>query len=459
MSEGLEFGAGLPPWVLYPVTLLLIPFFAYQFWRVNSIIAVFACFALAFRFIASAHHEVTYGQSPLGLSWNALSSAGIFVLGLALIKSRYLLMKQMLPCYFLISVVIASGLANREIPNIIDVSVKFGYLVIMAISVYEGLGAIGFQRMTRFLLISFITPLLLQVLSIVLGVAKATEADGSVSYIGGYNHEAAFSVVLALGLFLAAFAISFALWKRLAILATFIGGIFIANYRTCMLAFFPMMVTLFNVDIVSRFSPRQRIIIAIAMAGLSFAAVGGIAFTMQERFQDIPVLVERFDDLFKPQAEYTYEERKLLSGRPFIWAGYIDEYLEGGWLTYILGYGPDAWIGVRPAYAHNTLVSALYEYGVVGVIAFCALWITMFWAALQAPPGARGKLVSAHIGFFLLNMATMPHWMLEGDILYGVICGYTLFLMHGSQEAPPTAVQPMARPRVLRPRPNMLRAD
>jgi hypothetical protein len=26
-------------------------------------------------------------------------------------------------------------------------------------------------------------------------------------------------------------------------------------------------------------------------------------------------------------------------------------------------------------------------------------------------------------------MATMPHWMLEGDILYGVLCGYTLYML------------------------------
>ena len=458
MAEGIEFGRNLPGWLLYPVTLALVGFLAYQFWRVNSLIAVFACFALSFRFLSAAHHQITYDRFGFGLSLNALLSVGIFALGLALIRGRYLLMKQMLPCYLLIAVVVVSGLANHEIPKIIDVSIKFGYIVIMALSVYEGLSAIGFQRMTRFLLIAFVTPVLLQAFSVVLGVAKSTESDGNASYIGGYNHEAAFSIVLAIGLFLAAFATSIGLWKRLAILAAFIGGIFVANYRTCILAFAPMMVTLFNIDIVSRFAPRQRIIIAMAAGAVSLAAVAGIGLTMQERFQDIPLLAERFDDLFKPQAEYTYEDRKLLSGRPFIWAGYIDEYLAGDWKTYILGYGPDSWIGVRSAYAHNTLVSALYEYGIIGVVAFCLLWGTMFWAALQAPPGERGKLIAAHFGFFLLNMATMPHWLVEGDILYGVICGYTLFLMRGSAESQPVP-NATAHPQLLRARPNMLKAD
>jgi hypothetical protein len=26
-------------------------------------------------------------------------------------------------------------------------------------------------------------------------------------------------------------------------------------------------------------------------------------------------------------------------------------------------------------------------------------------------------------------MATMPMWMIEGNILYGLICGYTLYLL------------------------------
>ena len=37
----------------------------------------------------------------------------------------------------------------------------------------------------------------------------------------------------------------------------------------------------------------------------------------------------------------------------------------------------------------------------------------------------RGQLVCTHIGFILLNMATMPFWQIEGLILYALLCGYT----------------------------------
>ena len=139
MTDGMDFGATLPAWLLYPTTLLVVLVLAYRLWKVPSVVAAFACFALAFRYLASAHHTFTFSASPIGLSWNALGSSSVFLLGLLLIRSRHLLIKQLIPCYFLIAIVVVSGLANHTIPKIVDVGVKYGYLVIMMISVYEGL--------------------------------------------------------------------------------------------------------------------------------------------------------------------------------------------------------------------------------------------------------------------------------------------------------------------------------
>ncbi|WP_374651101.1 O-antigen ligase family protein [Dongia sp.] len=469
MTEGVVFGATLPPWLLYPATLLIVLSLALRLWRVPSAIAAFTCFALAFRYLAAAHHTFTYSPSPIGLSWNALGSSAVFLLGLLLIRSRHLLLKQLIPCYFLIAIVILSGLANHTIPKIIDVGVKFGYLVIMTIGVYEGLLALGEKRMTNLLLWAFAAPIGFQALSIAFHVVKASEGDGSVSYIGGYNHEAAFSIILATGLLIACFATGIALWRRSLLLFVFMAAIVLANYRTAILAFAPLIVTQFNLDIVSRFSPRQRSIIAVALLGLSVLGVLSAAWMFRERFQDIVTTFESIDKLIKPQSEYTMAEKQLLSARPFIWSAYIEAYIDGSLRNHLLGYGPDSWIGVMTVYAHNTLISALYEYGLLGVTAFVVLWATMLYASLWAPAGVRGKLIAGHLSFLLLNMATMPHWMLEGDILYGVLCGYTIYMLRrtaderkpmkmptGAVNAPfagglVTEVAPKPRPNMLKP--------
>jgi hypothetical protein len=363
-----------------------------------------------------------------------------------------------------------SGIGNHTIPRVIDVGVKFGYLLVITISVYEGLIELGQRRMTNLMLWAFITPLLLQALSIVFRVVKASEADGSLSYIGGYGHEAAFSVVLATGLFIACFATGLKIWSRLTFVLVFMGAIIAANYRTAILAFAPLIVTQFNIDLIGRFSPKQRSIIAVGFLIVSAIAVVGIGWVFRERFLDIVTVVESFDELIKPQAEYTQDQKQLMSARPYIWAGYIEAYVNGSTLNHVLGYGPDSWIGVMNVYAHNTLVSALYEYGVFGIVAFCYLWATMLYAAMRTPRGVRGKLVAAHLSFLLLNMATMPHWMLEGDIFYGVICGYTLFMLlrppsetgaglPAERQPGERKPGPAKRPHMLKPRPNILRAD
>ena len=33
-------------------------------------------------------------------------------------------------------------------------------------------------------------------------------------------------------------------------------------------------------------------------------------------------------------------------------------------------------------------------------------------------------------------MATMPHWTIEGNLLYGIICGYTFYLLLGPATKP-----------------------
>jgi hypothetical protein len=69
------------------------------------------------------------------------------------------------------------------------------------------------------------------------------------------------------------------------------------------------------------------------------------------------------------------------------------------------------------------------------VVALLYLWSSMLIAALKVRRGPRALLVAAHLSFIILNMATMPHWMIEGDILYGFIVGYTLYFLYRPQTA------------------------
>jgi O-antigen ligase len=122
-------------------------------------------------------------------------------------------------------------------------------------------------------------------------------------------------------------------------------------------------------------------------------------------------------------------EQKLLSGRLYIWNRYLETYAAGDDPRLLLGFGPDAWVETFGVYAHNTIVSYLYELGFAGAFLLVLVWIGMLWRAGQIRDWPlRGQLLSAHVGFVFLNMATMPFWQIEGLILYGVLCGYTICL-------------------------------
>ena len=133
-----------------------------------------------------------------------------------------------------------------------------------------------------------------------------------------------------------------------------------------------------------------------------------------------------------------------MSGRPLIWSSYIYAWADGTPLQHLFGLGPESWEGVFKVYPHNTLVATLYELGWFGVAAMIALWTVMFAAAASAR-GDRFLLIAAHFAFFLLNMATMPFWQVEGLAFYGLLCGYTV---HAARAAARRGAAPARRDRL-----------
>ena len=75
-----------------------------------------------------------------------------------------------------------------------------------------------------------------------------------------------------------------------------------------------------------------------------------------------------------------------------------------------------------PNYAHNTLISFLYEMGVVGVDRrSCCCGARCSGSPGQRDERSRDLLLGGHLSFLVLNLATMAHWQVEGNILYGLL--------------------------------------
>src|SRR3546814_17388725 len=75
--------------------------------------------------------------------------------------------------------------------------------------------------------------------------------------------------------------------------------------------------------------------------------------------------------------------------------------------------------------------------------------------ALKARRHERLTLSAGHWIFFILNLATMPFWQVEGLALYGLLCGYTLFSARvaalSRRGAGSGSIRPASRNRYARP--------
>ena len=382
---------------------------------------IFACW---FRYMLSAFHEYTYKEVASGLSFIALGSIFLITLGFLILDKRRLFTWAFFPVVIVCLLMAVSGFVNQYPKGVVEPIVRWIFFVIISVAFWQAIDTGGARAITRLLWV-FAGPILFQIELIVLGVAKAGELDGSVSYIGGYYHEQPFSLILASCFFLACFATQIRRWVKVALSIASLVGIALANYRTTILGMGPLAAVQLFTGIPAAVRPAQRGFVRMALLILGVGGLMTVAAVDSQRFADLGAVASRGTSIIKPPDTFTRDDRLVLNGRLYIWSWYIAEYEKGTPAQKIVGFGPDSWSSVFPRYAHNTLVSYLYELGVLGVAAILLLWGVMVAIALRVRRGLRAKVLAAHASFFLLNMATMPHWQVEGNILYSLICGYT----------------------------------
>lgn len=419
-------GPPLPEWFLFPSTAIFSLIVFYVAAKTKGRAARFLILACWFRYTLSSLQEYTYRPAFGTLSFIAVGSIVTIVTGLLVLeKRRFFKGALALPIAAVCGSIVLSGIVNQMPGAIMEPVLRFMFFAVICVAVWQALENKGAVILRR-LLVVFIAPIADQVASVALGVVKSGEIDGSISYIGGFFHEQIFSLVMATCFLVTILASRIGRFQRLALCTISLAGIYLANYRTTIVAMVPLTMVAIFMGFPRTFRTKQRalVVIVVVTIGLGVMAFGTTA--AQERFSDLDVVATQGTHLIKPPEQFRSAERRVLSARPYIWSWYIYAYAKAPKTQRIVGLGPDAWVGQFDEYAHNTLISFLYEMGLIGAAAILFLWLMMFRLALAAEPHLRPLLLSAHLSFFLLNMATMPFSQLEGDILYGMLCGYTL---------------------------------
>lgn len=383
--------------------------------------------AIWLRYILSVFHVVTYREFAGGLSLIAIASILMTGFGLLVVDKRYLLMKAFLPVYALILIALLSAQLNSGVLTALDTVVKYLFFCTLLIATYQALRDNEPGELFRRLTAAFLPLLVFQMLSVATGLVKASELDGSRSYIGGYNHEATFSVALVTFFIAASFASGLGRWLKAALLTLIFAGIALANYRTSIIALLPFAAFYVISRAAGRFRPRQRLLLVAGGILIAFMVLAIITAVTGERFGDLATFLTDPGAYIKPQPEFTLEERRLLSGRAYVWSGYIYTWLDSTQMQHLFGFGPDSWSDWFRVYPHNTVIATLFELGLAGVAVLLWWWLSMFVVASRSSPSVRSDLVVAIFTFILLNLATMALWQVEGLILFALICGYAIF--------------------------------
>ena len=111
-----------------------------------------------------------------------------------------------------------------------------------------------------------------------------------------------------------------------------------------------------------------------------------------------------------------------------IWNQYITTWSEGTLTEKLLGYGPGSWQDYFTLYAHNTFVSALFEWGVVGLAILLFVFFTVLLRLLKISLHPNGYTAFSILsGFIVLNLATMPLWQIEGMLLFSVLIAVSIY--------------------------------
>lgn len=413
--------------ILAPATVLLLIMVIVAGSRIQSLPGRFVIAALWARYVFGAYHVYMFRPIAAGLSGNALASIAIAGIGLLIIHKRHLLLAALMPVYLLIALVFVSGALNHDPAGSIGVAVKYVYFGVLLVATFEALRLDEDGKFVPLLLVAFAPLLLFQWLSLGLNLPKGSEDRSGLVWIGGYNHEAAFSMGLSAAFIAGCLAYRLHPLLRFGFLAVALAGIVLAGYRTAIFAMAPLALATFWAALPQYVKSEQRKPVAVVTLVLALAGGAAAVILFHDRFADVATFLSDPGSLIKPPREFTQMERQVMSGRALIWSQYLYAYADGQPFQLLFGFGPESWTDDFDVYPHNTLVGTLYELGAIGAGAMLLLWTVMIVLALRARRHEWLVLAAAHFSFMILNFATMPFWQVEGLALYGMLCGYTLF--------------------------------
>lgn len=391
-----------------------------------------------------------YSMIPIvgGLRGVAIYSICIALVGVVFVPFRYFFKSKLIPFYIFFLFIIVSGLLNNMYIGMIQDLTKWLFFLVIALLTYRAFEKYDMATVIQLFTIAAATPFILQLVGIVVG-ESFVGPDGATGYIGGYATDSSFSMILFTIMCIACLTRTrYDIWPLFLGFAALLG-IFLTNYRTSVIAALPVFGVLSFSVFMRITTPTLRPL--IMLAALVAVILGGSAFIQNtpERLMPAVEFVENLGNLFKSPEQYTYDERRILTGRVHTWAQYIAHFNASDPFHQFFGYGSEAYENTSLAFPHNEYISHMFEFGVIGLFCLVLVLFSQMVLMLAVPDRVLSlRLVACLIGFMLSCFAAMAIWSIEGLITLALLCGTTWAAYDGVLRNSDSAARPeTARPR------------
>lgn len=420
-----------------PLLFFFIGFYSFKWMNIEkcSQTLKFIFWLVFFRLIFSSFHEVTYVKI-----FGSFSIISVYSILLVCASAIFMYLKNIsvirIHGFYCIKLIIflmflSSVINSNQIQSIASI-IKLIFLLQLSTMLIESIKYDGIAKVFKVVSIAYLYPIILVLFSIILGDSKATEVDGSISYVGGYYHEGLISIIIltAMSIFVLMAVEENKIFKQLYLIIFFLFLLIMVNYRTTLLAsLFICIFVLFAIYKNARILNKSLTILLVFMIAMGTTMLA--PSHLFERFQEIPDAISQYSNFINLPEYYSSEERKFFSGRIYIWSAYISDALDGTGIQLFFGQGMDAWKDHFRMYAHNTFVSFFYELGIIGLGIFSILIVNLYRKILQIrESGIYLPLCGVYTAFLVLNLGTMPLWQLEGIILFSLIIAISEYYVH-----------------------------
>jgi hypothetical protein len=407
--------------------------------RIGDLHVGFLLTAIFIRYSSASMADYTAVPGPGGLSINAITSLAIIAGGALLIAPRHLALRALWPLHVYLGVCIVSGALNRAPGPAISVLLNWTYMLILALLIRHSIRKFGCDRIMRLLLPVFAMPVVLGLLSYLVGFGQFSTHDGSISYHAGFNHESHYSVIVFTSLVVSLLV----KWRqpatKFAFVVIAVTTIFLANYRTTVLGLLPLIALIglstFHAAVPTRFRT------AASLCGLLAVTVSlpFIAANVPDRYAEIFVFLGSEGIDISDPTLMTETDRLFFSARLYIWSLYLHDFNRGDLIVSLFGWGPGTYVHNKNlifdpsinliVHAHNNFIFDLHQIGILGLGALLLLHANVIVrAALLADRHYASLLIAAQLGFMIIGLATTPFDSIEGLIAYAVLLGVTLGL-------------------------------